>query len=273
MATLQSSHVPLRVHTISSRSSASRGHLATSGRIAFSPGRQHLSARRITVTSRLAEPPSVRRDTGNGAVKSSVVIDRDTVEDDIARAIAARAAPTVALVEASVLVQTPPPENVEPPSTSDTPWFQAARDSKVQVSVAPGGRWNKFKTYSTFQRTLQIWSFVIKFIVKVGYPTPSTLRLASWSLIQLSTTLTLQAWLSGRKFSYRGGMTVEKQKLRRRQLAKYLKENLLRLGPTFIKAGQQFSTRVSAITSPSPLPSPSPSCFCFPSDTRGQCAE
>ena len=121
----------------------------------------------------------------------------------------------------------------------------------LQVSVAPGGRWNKFKTYSTLQRTLQIWSFVIKFIVKVGISNCPTLRLASWYPLQLSTTLTLQAWLSGRKFSYRGGMTLEKQQLRRRQLAKYLKENLLRLGPTFIKAGQQFSTRVTVMMSSS----------------------
>lgn len=47
-----------------------------------------------------------------------------------------------------------------------------------QVSVAPGGRWNRFKTYSTIQRTLEIWGFVFTFIIK--------------------------AWLNNQKFTYRG---------------------------------------------------------------------
>ncbi|CAK9178191.1 unnamed protein product [Ilex paraguariensis] len=46
------------------------------------------------------------------------------------------------------------------------------------VSVAPGGRWNRFKTYSTIQRTLEIWVFVLTFIFK--------------------------DWLNNHKFSYRG---------------------------------------------------------------------
>ncbi|KAJ0975198.1 hypothetical protein J5N97_017163 [Dioscorea zingiberensis] len=90
-----------------------------------------------------------------------------------------------------------------------------------QVSVAPGGRWNRFKTYSTIQRTLEIWGFVFTFIFK--------------------------AWLNNQKFSYRGGMTEEKKVLRRKDLAKWLKETILRLGPTFIKIGQQFSTRVDIL--------------------------
>lgn len=48
----------------------------------------------------------------------------------------------------------------------------------MQVSVAPGGRWNRFKTYSTIQRTLEIWGFVFTFIFR--------------------------AWLDNQKFSYRG---------------------------------------------------------------------
>jgi len=42
-------------------------------------------------------------------------------------------------------------------------------------------------------------------------------------------------------------MTEEKKVLRRRALAKWLKESILRLGPTFIKIGQQFSTRVDIL--------------------------
>lgn len=44
-----------------------------------------------------------------------------------------------------------------------------------------------------------------------------------------------------------GGMTEQKQVQRRKVLAKWLKENILRLGPTFIKIGQQFSTRVDIL--------------------------
>ena len=39
----------------------------------------------------------------------------------------------------------------------------------------------------------------------------------------------------------------EKKKMRRKVLAKWLKESILRLGPTFIKIGQQFSTRVDIL--------------------------
>ncbi|KAJ4818013.1 Protein kinase superfamily protein [Rhynchospora pubera] len=99
-------------------------------------------------------------------------------------------------------------------------WFKNYKD-QPQVSVAPGGRWSRFKTYSSIQRTLEIWGFVFLFIFR--------------------------AWLSGQKFSYSGGMTEEKKVNRRKILAKWLKENILRLGPTFIKIGQQFSTRVDIL--------------------------
>ncbi|GKV25299.1 hypothetical protein SLEP1_g34757 [Rubroshorea leprosula] len=100
-------------------------------------------------------------------------------------------------------------------------WFKRSTQEQVEVSVSPGGRWSRFKTYSTIQRTLEIWGFVLTFVFK--------------------------AWLSNQKFSYRGGMTEEKKVLRRKALAKWLKENILRLGPTFIKIGQQFSTRVDIL--------------------------
>ncbi|CAM6093474.1 unnamed protein product [Calypogeia fissa] len=103
----------------------------------------------------------------------------------------------------------------------EDPWFKQGSRQNVEVSVAPGGRWNRFKTYSTIQRTLEIWGFVISFLFK-------------W-------------WLNNQKFMYRGGKTEEKAKVKRRALAKWLKEGLLRLGPTFIKIGQQFSTRVDIL--------------------------
>ncbi|CAJ1937997.1 unnamed protein product [Sphenostylis stenocarpa] len=101
-------------------------------------------------------------------------------------------------------------------------WFKKqSAEAPIEVAVAPGGRWSRFKTYSMIQRTLEIWGFVITFIFK--------------------------SWLNGRKFSYKGGMTEEKKTLRRKILAKWLKESILRLGPTFIKVGQQFSTRVDIL--------------------------
>ncbi|KAL3684596.1 hypothetical protein R1sor_002618 [Riccia sorocarpa] len=103
----------------------------------------------------------------------------------------------------------------------EDPWFKQPQRQNVQVSVAPGGRWNRFKTYSTIQRTLEIWGFVVGFLFR-------------W-------------WLMKQNFMYRGGKTEEKVKEKRRGLAKWLKEGLLRLGPTFIKIGQQFSTRVDIL--------------------------
>ncbi|KMZ66799.1 ABC-1 domain-containing protein [Zostera marina] len=101
-------------------------------------------------------------------------------------------------------------------------WFKKEGENQPKVSVVPGGRWNKFKTYSTIQRTLEIWGSVLSFLFK--------------------------AWLNNQKFSYRGGMTELKKTERRKVLAKWLKETILRLGPTFIKIGQQFSTRVDILS-------------------------
>uniref|UniRef100_A0A1D1XES6 Uncharacterized protein sll1770 n=1 Tax=Anthurium amnicola TaxID=1678845 RepID=A0A1D1XES6_9ARAE len=100
-------------------------------------------------------------------------------------------------------------------------WFKKDGKDQPQVSVTPGGRWNRFKTYSTIQRTMEIWGFVFTFLFR--------------------------AWLNNQRFSYQGGMTEGKKVQRRKVLAKWLKESILRLGPTFIKIGQQFSTRVDIL--------------------------
>ncbi|CAM8883910.1 unnamed protein product [Rhodiola kirilowii] len=100
-------------------------------------------------------------------------------------------------------------------------WFKKDKKVKPEVSVAPGGRWSRFKTYSTIQRSLEIWGFVL--------------------------TLIFRAWLINQKFAYKGGITEPKKSERRKVLAKWLKESILRLGPTFIKIGQQFSTRVDIL--------------------------
>jgi predicted unusual protein kinase regulating ubiquinone biosynthesis (AarF/ABC1/UbiB family) len=43
-------------------------------------------------------------------------------------------------------------------------------------------------------------------------------------------------------------MTEERVSQRRRELAAWLREGLVKLGPTFIKIGQQFSTRVDVLS-------------------------
>ena len=77
-------------------------------------------------------------------------------------------------------------------------------------------RWNK-KNYSHTRRRIDIWKFVF--------------------------TLSLKLWSNNRKWTYAGGYTEEKAAARRKAQAIWIKEGLLELGPTFIKAGQLFSTR------------------------------
>ena len=43
------------------------------------------------------------------------------------------------------------------------------------------------------------------------------------------------------------GMTTERMAARKAKLASWLRQGLIRLGPTFIKIGQQFSTRVDVL--------------------------
>ena len=78
----------------------------------------------------------------------------------------------------------------------------------------PGGAgpWAQFKSYSTLQRTLSIWKFAISFALKY--------------------------FLMGQKWTYdkkEGGMTPEAVSSRKAELAIWLREGLVRLGPTFIK--------------------------------------
>lgn len=77
-------------------------------------------------------------------------------------------------------------------------------------------RWNR-KHYSRPKRTVDIWSFVFRFLGA--------------------------RWLYGQGWSYRQGKTPEKLAIRRRKQAIWIRETFLDLGPTFIKLGQLFSTR------------------------------
>ena len=100
---------------------------------------------------------------------------------------------------------------------------KSAEPEAVAVSEPPLN-FDRLKSVGTFVRTLEIWSFVFQFVFK---------RLA----INL-------------KFTYKGGFTEAKKLERTEKLATWLRLGLLRLGPTFIKIGQQFSTRVDVLSKP-----------------------
>ena len=88
---------------------------------------------------------------------------------------------------------------------------------KVAIPISDKSyRWNRPK-YSRNRRRLDIWVFAFSFL--------------------------FSNWRNKRKWTYVGGFTPEKQALRRRAQAVWIREKFLDLGPTFIKLGQLFSTR------------------------------
>jgi len=108
----------------------------------------------------------------------------------------------------------------------------SAKSSDAETSMAAPDRWNRLKETSTFKRTVEIWRFVFVFFFKL--------------------------WVVNSKWSYakedrdkeaKRGIKPEAKSERTAELAVWLRERLVTLGPTFIKIGQQFSTR-SDILSP-----------------------
>ncbi|XP_008813062.1 LOW QUALITY PROTEIN: protein ACTIVITY OF BC1 COMPLEX KINASE 7, chloroplastic-like [Phoenix dactylifera] len=71
--------------------------------------------------------------------------------------------------------------------------------------------------YSAWRRTIDIWIFLL--------------------------TLRLRVLFDNAKWAYLGGFTEEEQKIRRQKTASWLREQILQLGPTFVKLGQFSSTR------------------------------
>lgn len=95
----------------------------------------------------------------------------------------------------------------------------SSRPSDKDMAIPISGksyRWNRPK-YSRNRRRLDIWVFAFSFL--------------------------FSNWRNSRKWTYVGGFTPEKQAVRRRAQAIWIRENFLNLGPTFIKLGQLFSTR------------------------------
>ena len=108
------------------------------------------------------------------------------------------------------------------PSTPDEPTstMVISSGSGAEKGVVPitgkSYRWNRPK-YSRNRRRFDIWFFAFSFL--------------------------FSNWRRGQKWTYVGGFTPEKQAVRRRAQAIWIRENFLNLGPTFIKLGQLFSTR------------------------------
>jgi predicted unusual protein kinase regulating ubiquinone biosynthesis (AarF/ABC1/UbiB family) len=106
--------------------------------------------------------------------------------------------------------------NVSGHAPENAPIRQSDRHSKPKAYGDKSYRWSR-ENYSRLGRTYDIQSFV-------------------WLLL-------FSQWLYKKPWSYPGGITEEKQKLRRRKQAIWIRDTLLDLGPTFIKIGQLFSTR------------------------------
>ncbi|XP_024923003.3 protein ACTIVITY OF BC1 COMPLEX KINASE 7, chloroplastic [Ziziphus jujuba] len=88
-----------------------------------------------------------------------------------------------------------------------------------ELKVLPsdeGFRWAN-ENYNSWQRSIDVWSFVI--------------------------SLRIRVLLDNAKWAYLGGFTENKQKKRRQKTAAWVRERVLQLGPTFIKLGQLSSTR------------------------------
>ena len=108
-------------------------------------------------------------------------------------------------LETEILSPPPDPLTVSPPAPAKYP---LPSDSTY--------RWSRPR-YSRSRRFTDIWSFVLRLLGA--------------------------RWFYGKRWSYDGGLTPEKQARRRRRQAIWIRETLLDLGPTFIKVGQLFSTR------------------------------
>jgi len=127
-----------------------------------------------------------------------------------------------------------PPQSASSSSFDDFQSHAAALQEAEMAAAAEkvadesGKQWMRLKKLSSFQRTLEIWGFVFKFLFK--------------------------RWAVDKKWSYKkaqmtseGAISPEAKSAKLAVLAIWLRENLIKLGPTFIKCGQQFSTRVDVL--------------------------
>ncbi|KAL3725182.1 hypothetical protein ACJRO7_030229 [Eucalyptus globulus] len=116
---------------------------------------------------------------------------------------------------ASIVKKKPNLSLVKTSKVRDTKQFPPVDELKVLPSDE-GFSWAN-ENYSSWQRNIDVWSFVLSLRVRVLF--------------------------DNAKWAYLGGFSEDKQKDRRRKTASWLRECVLQLGPTFIKLGQLSSTR------------------------------
>ncbi|XP_022985714.1 protein ACTIVITY OF BC1 COMPLEX KINASE 7, chloroplastic-like [Cucurbita maxima] len=114
----------------------------------------------------------------------------------------------------NVVKRSPSPPLVKRTNVTDSKKLPPIEGLKVLPSDE-GFSWAN-ENYNSFQRSIDVWSFVISLRVRV--------------------------FLENAKWTYAGGFE-DKQKKRRKKTASWLRERVLQLGPTFIKLGQLSSTR------------------------------
>ena len=97
------------------------------------------------------------------------------------------------------------------------------------------------ENYSSFQRSVDVWSFVLALRIRVLFDN------ANWAYIG---GFTEEKQVINKKTSHHCNLIdwlpyelLCNQKSRRRETASWLRESVLQLGPTFIKLGQLSSTR------------------------------
>ncbi|WIA38180.1 hypothetical protein OEZ86_001530 [Tetradesmus obliquus] len=168
---------------------------------------------------------------GNGAATSTAVAAAATAAAAVAAPAAAAAAAAKQQQEAErirMMNTIDEEQNAEAAGQLELAAATSGRKQRTAAGTpykAPGGNWSKFKTYSVWQRTCEIWAFAFSF---------------AWRYFLLN-----QKWTYPKK---QGGMTPAAVSARKSELAVWLREGLVRLGPTFIKIGQQFSTRVDVLS-------------------------
>ncbi|KIZ00621.1 Uncharacterized protein MNEG_7339 [Monoraphidium neglectum] len=242
-------YVPVQLNGAASSNGNGNGHAATNGNGAAAAS---LNGNGEPVPA----PAAAASLNGNGKPVAVAAVDTVVASVDVSSTPAAAAAASLngngkpaAAIAAAVAVAAPAAKAAPAPAARDKLLNTIDEDQNMEAagklelaavteSAAgsgqrtaagtpyknPGGRWSKFKTYSVWQRTCEIWGFAFAFAVKY--------------------------FLLGQAWTYKGGkkgMTAEAVSARKSELAVWLREGLVKLGPTFIKIGQQFSTRVDVL--------------------------
>ncbi|CAJ2668333.1 unnamed protein product [Trifolium pratense] len=170
---------------------------------------------RFVVEMRQTEVPPSKYGTNGRAVKmlpATELVKKKTISEKKVETVNG----SKQVVNGASLVRRDPtptlPNTTKPETSKELPPLE-------ELKVLPsdeGFSWAN-ENYNSWQRSIDVWSFVLSLRVRV--------------------------LLDNAKWAYVGGFTEEKQKSRRRKTASWLRECVLQLGPTFIKLGQLSSTR------------------------------